>query len=291
MAGPVLGPCVAWVSGADVQACCPAAADLSPSDGLLDTAAVAASQVLYEVSGRRFPGVCEKIVRPCATSGCGMSALGVGIIPGWGGGGYGYSTDPFGPWAWTDTGIGAAGRICGCSPLSEVLLDYPVVAITQVKVDGVVVDPATYRVDDYIRLVRLWDTSTTPPAARFWPSCQNLGVGDDQPGSFSVTYEWGSAPPLAGVMAAQQLACQLVQACHGAACSLPVGATKITKQGVTIDRGLLASWVVNSRMGSGWVTGLVAVDAFLTAVNPHRLQSRPSVWSPDVVKRPRRVGT
>ena len=290
MTAPVLGPCEAWIAADDVAACCGVTVD-STNQATLDMFAVSASQILYEMSGRRFSGVCESVVRPCSTMGCGVQALGVGIIPGWGGygsWGYGY-LDIGSPWGWYDTGIGSAGIVCGCQALPTVELGYPVVDIVEVTIDGNVVDPATYRVDEWRYLVRLNDPATG--LQLFWPGCQDLAA-DSGPGTFFVTYTHGIAPPLVGAQAAAALACQLWQSCNGGSeCQLPIGATKVIRQGVTIERNLLAAWFNASATAKGWATGIPLVDAFLNAYNPSRLIRRPSVWTPDVVPMPRVTNT
>lgn len=296
-APPSPGPCAAWITGDDIDSCCtiPDGFDLA----LLDLFALEASQVLYQLSGCQFSGACEETVRPCAPGGCaGWLALGAGIIPGWGsggetwGGGISGGGIPFAGWGWYDVGAGyGTNAICGCQALDQIQLGYPVVEVLEVKISGVVVDPTSYRVDEWRWLVRTADTSTDPPTSRFWPSCQDLQVGDDDPGAFAVTYTHGIAPPMAGELAAAQLACQFVQQCAGGDCILPVGTTKVIRQGVQIERGILANWLVSEQGRRGWATGLVHVDAFLNAYNPNGLLRRPRVFTPDLPQMPRRTGT
>lgn len=271
MTAPVLGPCVAWVTGAEVAACCSDAdaAALAPF-------AVSASQILYELSGLRFNGGCDRTERPCAI-GCGCWMNGPIITTP-----YGASSIPLtwgwwtGRWGW---GWGGCDEPCGCGYLSEILLNYPVGEVTEVKVDGIVVAPASYRVDDYRWLVR---TDGTP-----WPACQNLALPSSQVGTFEVTYTFGVAPPAAGKQAAIQLACQLYSNCANLTCKIPDGAVRVTRQGVEYDRRMLKQW----NQGGFWSSGLTAVDVFLNAYNPGRLTRPAGVWSPDRPRRGRRVGT
>lgn len=285
MTAPVLGPCTSWITADDVRSCCTIEETGTTADELLDRLGVAASQVLYELSGRRFSGLCTSVVRPCQTQACGINFLpGLGYaVPSWG-----WSWNGLGS-GWQDTGIGNAGVQCGCSPLATVLLGYPTVEVTEVLIDGLVVDPSTYRVDEWRYLIAVADSSTTPPTPRYWPSCQDLTVDATEPGTFQVTYTHGVAPPAIGIDAAAQLACQFFQQCSGggAECVLPLGATRITRQGVTIERGLLASWFLSNQNGGGWSTGLGMVDAFLTAYNPSRLRRAPAVFTPDLTRMPR----
>lgn len=276
MAAPTPGPCSPWIDGADVQPCCSDSGVTGSGASAFDSAAAEASAVLYELSGRRI-GICEgKKVRPCRT-GCAC----------WPGSSYGYSWGSwYGNWGW---GFADCQQPCGCGQLNEIELpDYPIDSVSEVKIDGVVLSPFTYRVDEHKYLVSL-DNSTTY-LQQPWPSCQNLALADDQPGTFSVTYSYGVAPPQLAMDAAVQLACQIYLACGGLNCKLPAGVTRLTRQGVTIDRGLLASWVRNP--DTGFVsTGLVIVDAFLATYNPNGLHRAPAVWSPDRPATARRVGT
>ena len=270
------GPCSPWVTRDDVMAVCSvAAAQATTMAATIDAAAVAATEVLYELSGEQFPGICEASVRPCGDPcGCWGAAN-----PGLHWGSWWAPAD----WGWGWGFDGCGGRSCGCEPLSSVRLGYPVREIVAVTIDGVVVDPALYRVDQWRDLVRT--------DGGFWPSCQDLAADDDEAGAFVVTYRFGQEAPMVGQQAAAQLACQFfLSVAAPASCILPFGASKIVRQGITIDRGLFASWFAATGAG-GWNTGLPLVDAVLTAYNARGLRRRPAVWSPDTRTMPRRVGT
>ncbi len=165
------------------------------------------------------------------------------------------------------------------------LSGYPVTEIVEVLIGGEVVDPATYRLDGWRRLVRL-DDPGPPVVRRFWPSCQNLALNSDQPGTFEVTYKSGVQPPQIGRDAAAELACQLWQQCAGSDCVLPGGVTKVTRQGVEIDKVALGSW-----FEPGVSTGMVTVDSFLAAYWKKGGGRRPAFWSPDVQAMARTVGS
>lgn len=271
----MFGPCTSWIDGSDVAACCSAATGVDAWE--LDDEAAIASQLLYEVSGRQFPGVCERTVRPCRTR-CthwGPESLNsTWFWSGWTGGYSGYANG----WWWNE-----GGDQCGCGTLSYVkLAGYPVREVVNVKIDGVIVDPALYRLDGRTNLVRLANLDGTEG---WWPACQNLWLADDQPGTMSVTYKWGTPPPELGKRAAAQLACEIYSACTTGDCNLPTKVTKVVRMGVTIDR--VASTAALLRSGG---TGLPLVDMFMAAYNPQGMRRRPAVWSPDVQKYSRRVG-
>jgi hypothetical protein len=254
------GPCQAWVDSQDVagQAGNPVDANDVPVD--LIQYAIEASEILYMLSGKQFPGTCEKTVRPpCATDrfGCSTQVLSRGHLINWDG-----ST-------WN-------GSPCGCQALSRVLLSgYPVWEITQVKIDGVVVDPSEYRLDDYRWLIRKGDPVTG--AANRWPACQRLDLDDTENGTFAVTYKFGAEPPLIGKAAAAELAAQLYKAANGQECSLPSGTTRVVRQGIVIELLAFSAWGLQDGI---WRTGLKAVDAFLNTYNPTNARRRPVFWSP-----------
>ena len=153
--------------------------------------------IASEFSGRQFPGVCERTVRPCECRDCPPAGC------------------------------------CGCCHLSRVkLAGYPVRSVDEVKIDGAVIPPEQYRVDRYKWLVYLADENGRRQS---WPGCQRLDLDDTEADTFSVTYTYGADPPEAGILAAAELACQIATAATGGECALPPGTTRVTRQGITVD--------------------------------------------------------
>lgn len=283
---PVIGPCANWISGEDVAACAKVAYGSNPS--VFDTVAFEAGNALYEISDRRFPGLCQRKVRPCRDD---CSCWLTGPVS------YG-----MGPWFWTSVPWGFGGGWAwynergdkfGCQPMSKVrLAGYPVSKIVEVKVDGTVMpefDPVSgarnWRLDKWRYLVRM-DAPGTPSQPRFWPSCQSMSLDDDQPGTFAITYVWGTDVPQLGRDAAVEVANQLWIACGGKECQLPAGVTRLQRQGVTVERGLLANWMDETKG-----TGLVHLDLFLNAyAHGKKAGRKPALWSPDIQAFGRRVG-
>jgi hypothetical protein len=267
----VVGPCTPWADSQDVWSCCgqpmtTIGEGSSETECAVDMTqfAMEASQLLYELSGRLFSGSCERTVRPCSTmDSCGFQVLSRGHIVGWNGNQWGEDY-----------------RACGCRALDRILLSgYPVREITEVKIDGDVVDSATYRLDERRWLTRVRDPAE-PDVILQWPGCQQLDLDDDQDGTFSVTYRYGQDPPMLGVAAAAQLGCELYRACAGGTggeCALPTGTTRINRQGIVIERLAFSTWAFRENR---WSTGLPLVDAFLSGYNSTGNKRRPSVWSP-----------
>lgn len=254
-----VGPCTAWITGDDVADCCAAAvADVGTYTVLLDDAADVASQLLYELSGRRFAGLCSRDgVRPChGGCDCNVQILSRGHIVG--------------------DSSGCSGNSCWCHGLSRVKLAGYVREITQVKIDGDVLDPSEYRVDEHKYLTRM--------NGNRWPSCSRADLDDTEDGTFSVSYTYGKTPPLAALDAAKQFACQIYQQCSPsggggaeADCQIPANATRVSRQGITVDQGAIFT---RNPVTGAWETGMVAVDFFLNTYNRKGIQRRGLFFGP-----------
>lgn len=201
MAAPTTSTCAPWATVADVGAPCN---EYDFDVVTLETSLQIASDVLFQLTGRRYSGECETTIRPCGyrqPDSCGC----------------------------------LSSRACGCRRLSELRLPGVVVEVTEVRIDGAVVDPARYRVDDWRTLVYLPESDTADRQG--WPCCQRLDQPDTEPDTWSVTYTHGIDPPPGGVRAAAVLGCQLALSFNpdtAGQCRLPKRVTAITRQGVTI---------------------------------------------------------
>lgn len=254
--GAVPGPCNAWVTNEQVAICC--SADVGTDYDLYDSYATSASRLLWELSGRLFSGTCDRTVRPCISRDCGgWQVLSRGHVIEWSG------------LTWMSPEYRTT---CGCRALPRIkLAGYPLREILEVKIDGDVVDPNTYRLDEWHYLTRKNNL--------YWPSCQDLSRDDTEDGTFSVEYTYGQNPPQAGQDAAAELACEMFKNCDSANtadCALPKGATRITRQGVVIEMLTFTAW---GRQQGIWRTGMPSVDYFLNSANPTGVR-RPAFWGP-----------
>lgn len=262
MAAPEQGPCADWADAGDIdETCLP--------DGVTEAEVLAkipaASDLLWRESAYQWPGECtSEVIRPRGGYPDGDS----GPVAFWLGDGW-----------WFPTGIGGTlavnclgGGACSCLQARQILLPgEPVTEIVSVKVDGQVLDPSAYRVDDWRFLVRIDGHS--------WPACQQAHLDDDQAGTWSVVFKYGAAPPPSGVAAAVALAAQLAAACNpDADCALPANATRASRNGVDFD--LTAADLIDDQ-GRHTVP---EVRAFLHAVNPHGLAVDATVRSPELAR-------
>lgn len=272
------GPCTPWIDAEEVFG----ASGITLTDDVdVNDATAAAQGVLFAQSGRQFAGSCIGFVRPCRL-GCGYGSVdggGAGVNLALAGADWWFGWSG-GSWGWY--GGADVGASCGCEPLSEVkLAGYPITGIKEVLINGEVVPADEYRLDRNRYLVRLNDPDSGD--RRFWPSCQDLARPDGANHTWSVEYFYGAPPPAAGKLACAELAVQFYLAMSGSEdCILPIGVTKVTRQGVTIER-------LVPLFSAGRATGLVLVDAFLSSYNPSGLRRRPAIASPGFPRFPRRT--
>lgn len=243
----------------------------SYSPELTGYAVNAATRILWALSGRRF-GLTQVTLRPCAED-CRT------------GGGYpffgswewrvGYSMPPWDFYRLPYCSGGCAGT-CSCRHISEVRLPSPVDSIVSVKVDGAVLDPSAYRLDNNRLLVRT--------DGQRWPRCNDLSKNDTDAGTWSVTAKYGEDVPDSGRLAMGELACEISKAGSGVDCRLPPAVTQLVRQGVTISVPDFGQILLHGR------TGLYLVDMFLSSENPKSLRQRARVYDVDRMM-PRRAGS
>ena len=148
---------------------------------------------------------------------------------------------------------------CSCESVSTVLLTEPVGRIAVVRINGEVVDPSVYHVDDGNKLVR--------HDGEAWPSCAGP--------NFTVTYlnafevdPYGEF--VGGILAAEYLKLFTTPK----ECRLPRTVTDVTRGGMT--------FTVTAAMFPEGMTGINEVDSYLVRWNPNGLRTMPLVISPDV---------
>ncbi len=259
-----------WVTADDIIgddslcSACVAVDAISPE--IADAAGQLASAVLYELSGRKYPGIAEQTVRPAARPRTDppppdprvtVDRVFTSVPTGW--------HESWGWYEWDDPDDHASRR-------AITLGFYPIVSVTQVEFAGTPLDPSAYRVEEARWLVR--------QDGAYWPCRQDWWRATGEPDTWSVTFDYGVEPPPEGVTVAAYYACELARGMCGMECKLPARTTSITRQGVSqvlfdpLD--LIADGMV----------GLPMVDTWVKAVNPSRRRRRARIASPDV---PRRV--
>lgn len=255
--------------------CCPEWDTYSPE--LQVAAAEFAAVSIWAATGRKY-GACRRTVRPCHRD--------CGDCDQWRAG-YFWADGVWFPYVlnglWRNCWCGAPGGCCTCRAQCQVWLQPPVSGIVEVRfASSGVVDPATYRVDNWQWLVRQGPAVTGSGATDCWPTCNDynfpvqgsMAPTDDS--AWEVTYLWGL--PVPGVLqrAAGTYACEYAKSCLGQPCALPQRVTSISRQGVSVT---LAD--VDQLLQNG-LTGIVTVDSIIQRFNPYRLSSRMKIASPDI---------
>lgn len=147
-----------------------------------------------------------------------------------------------------------------------VTLPGPVVQVTNVVVDGTEIAPESYHLEGNY----LYRT-----AGGAWPA-QDMTIPTGTPGTWSVTYVRGVAPPPGAALAVGQLAKEFWNVCSGTGkCRLPKRWQTIQRQGVTITKA-----DPTDILAQGY-TGIPEVDIWVKALNPHQLTQPARVASPD----------
>lgn len=199
-----------------------------------------ASETLYNFTDGAYPGICTDTIRP--PSSCGCRAGG----PDWS--------------AYATWGSGFRYRGCRCAHVDEIELPgWPAVDVTEVLIDGTAIDPARYRIDNHRSLVFQPDYAD-PAGRRHWPITQRADRPPTDEFTWEVTYEFGSAPPAGGVVAATVLACEYAMSCIPelqAQCRLPRNTVSVTKKNVGV---VMADPAQLAERGE---TGIPEVDLWL----------------------------
>ena len=226
-----------------------------------------ATSLLWNWTGRVF-GTSEITVRPCRKDCAPSTYLGIAGIPS-----STYQNAPFLPVLLDGEFYNVTCRRkcrdgCGCSSVEEIGLPGPVDSIVEVRVDGEVVDPSAYRVDNRTYLVRMDGDK--------WPTCQDLSKPAGEQDTWEVTYRWGTEVPMGGKVAASILSCEMAKASLGRECSLPQRLQSVTREGVTVS-------ILDTFEGlEAGRTGIWLVDSWVTSVT--RSPRRSVVLSPDTYK-------
>lgn len=177
--------------------------------------------------------------------------------------------------AFMNPGINIEGRWvnnCGVdSSICAITLPRPVGRVYEVKLDGAVVPPSDYYLDDN-RI--MWRGEGSCP----WPIWQDVTLPDTEYGTLSVKFLNAAPVDSLGAYAVGLLALEFARACTGGKCGLPKGVTGFVRAGVTFE--------INPGLFTDGFTGIRAVDAYIMLWNPDGAKKRQAsgVWSPDLKK-------
>lgn len=218
-------------------------------------AVLAASHLLFQLSGQKYAGVQETTEQyMCETTGAPIGCT-------WDPGVRGFWNPAIGMYVYTPP-QGLRSLLGG---QNIILRGTPVVHVLSVSIDGVVKSPSDYHILD----------NKTLELGGNWGLC-------DRP---VVNYTFGVAPPAMGRMAARRLANELILAADNSAeCKLPSNVQSVTRGGLSLDIFDPQAFLEKGR------TGLYEVDLFIATVNPGQAKKRPRVFTPDLPRGYRRRG-
>lgn len=268
--------CANWTTGERIGAL--GGPDIGPNlnDEALELAATFASSVLYELTGHRWNGLCTQTVRPCARRRGYQGPAWPATVtpPAWAVGAE--LPGPIAWWTWRDgwgecgCDLGPGPSACSCTRQSRVPLGaFPVQSITSVFLNGVeLTEGVDYRLVDKQLLERA--------PGEVWPVCQDLFAAATEEDTFEVVFEYGQAPPDAGVTCATIYGLEVAQGLSGLECNLPSRVSSILRQGTTV------SFVDPTTLATNGLTGVPLVDTWIQAVNGGQRPRRPAaIASPD----------
>jgi hypothetical protein len=213
------GPCSPWFDPLDLTACC---AGIT-TDTDVDRAAEIATDMLYRLSGYRYPGVCEQTVRP--------------------------------------QGQGCFDHLnyCCCHRLSIITLaGYPIREIIEVRLNGEVLPVDDYRLDRNRQLVRIGGVWPSCQNLSLADGDGTLFVTyehglEPPPGGAEAALQL--ACEVAKALCAGSGG-------EVEDCSLPAGTVRVTRQGVSIETQELGLWLLGSvRSGMPLVDAFLALHA------------------------------
>lgn len=227
--GPTpLGPCEPYASleDIDVDEICAA-----PEATVLELL-VSASDVVWILLGRPKVGVCETTIYPCQKG-----------------------------YRWRRWTRDYPGHPCsGCGDEGAIKLDMPVVDVSEVVVDSVVLDPSEYALLDGCWLVRT--NGGWPGGGREWTD-------------FSITYSFGEAVSPLVRDATVEVAVDLWETRPSSGPHLPPGASSVSRQGISFSVDEEVERVARPGMNLPALTKAVAL------YNPSHQPFPSEAWSPD----------
>jgi hypothetical protein len=217
-----------------------AADTIDPTGPYTESAVHFASEILYKLSGEKYTGI--QTVTEVYTSQAVLSTV----------------TNPH----------LISGQMYNLPKLSEGqrnlrLRNTPVRAVNSVIHLGRELDPSEYSLRNNSYLVR--------QHALPWVL--------DPVHELTVTYTYGTPPPVSGRRAAIRLANELILSDRGsAACALPERISNVSRQGVSYTMLDPQEFISNGKVG------IYEIDLFLAAVNPSKAKKRPKVFLPGATR-------
>lgn len=212
---------------------------------LFENKLAAAIQTVFRLTYSRYTGICEITIKPCKRDKCcgNFNHFSWDAPPSYvtsKGGTIYNSSRPF-----------DCFKDCDCGANDCLKLPYgPVDSITEIRIGGVVLDPANYFLKDRKYVCRS-DGET-------WDTCQDLALPDDE--AFTIKYKYGINPPADLIERTMEYACEAAKQCLDEPCALPRAITEREGQ-------LILDPLIYAQKG---LTGYAPLDAIIVGMNKHR---------------------
>lgn len=202
------GPCTSYLAGADLAGNSRVGAATAAE---LDPFCEEASQIMYVLLGRQFPGVCSATLRPIRRE-----------LESYMGRNWMATAYPF------DSLSAPMAALLGVPTHSNG--DPIPLPVTTRTLEAVMLDGAPFT-DCALVGRNLYRTDGEP-----WPDTQKVWVADTEPGTFSVAITFGPDTPAGVVSATRELAIQLwLDSEASPDCLLPPGTTSVSRQGMSVS--------------------------------------------------------
>lgn len=229
---------VSWITREDL---------FDPTHPYADIAAARASGILYNLTGEKFQGIHttkEVISKPIMPTGSYAPELVGGKM-------YNLPVRNERGMRFTDP---------SCQVREMRLRHTPVRQVFSVYADGREIPRDSFTIRNRAYLVKNGRVG-------FWDFCST--------NEFTVHYEYGANPPIAGIEAAITLANEFLLQVNGDdRCKLPERVTSVTRQGVTVRVSETQDYLDNGKIG------IYSVDQFIKAYNPSKAKKKAKVFKP-----------
>lgn len=240
-------PCTDWATLEGLAECCTACDFDTIDDAVKEAAITEASRVMYILLGRTLTGPCPVTVRPS-----------------WTGDQYNWRT--------------SEGWVLRCNSIP---LQWPVVSIEEVIIDGVVLDTSEYTIMDEKYLLRLADVDTRSNPG--WPSCNRLDLPTTERGTWSISYTFGHDIPSEVTDAVEELACEILKECSVSGSSaFPPNTVSVSRGGVNVNLERVSASRLGNNAGSSSEVLFPAVVKALNLYNPTGQRVPTLAWAPEL---------
>lgn len=232
--------CELWVTEAELATCLGTTIDEDSIGGeeaeaVLTAACEAATWLLYVLTGRRWGGSCDKVLRRRHNPSSNVS---------W--------RDRYPSIGWPQSGGTSTGVACRADTID--LQTFRPFTITAVKRANVALTAGT----DYLIAERRY--LVAQPPIGYWP-IEPFGVPNTHADAIQIEMTSGNVAPQTARQAAQAIAEEYLRLCTNNACSAPLRATTVTRAGTTVQLD------VTNTLALGF-TGISIVDEFIAAASP-----------------------